>query len=119
MRMIQSGNRTRFLIKSSAMPAIQPLHGNQAAEASVTRLPYLAHSARAKGREDLIGAEFIAGGEGDRNRSVQCTRSGNAQLLHQVPADMNFQMRNPAAAMTNRLAAIAGASLFFFDDPCS
>jgi hypothetical protein len=51
VRMIQRGNGARFLLEPGAMPALQPFHRDHAIEASIARLPHLAHAAGADRRK--------------------------------------------------------------------
>jgi hypothetical protein len=45
---------------------LRNLDRDDTVEARVAGLPYLAHAARADGRKDLVGAEFVADREGHK-----------------------------------------------------
>ena len=50
--------------RSTGLPAsLQPLNRHGAIQPRVVGLPHLAHPTGAQWREDLIGAEYVAGGE--------------------------------------------------------
>ena len=67
--MIQRGDGARFEFEALAAHGIvshvrrQDLQGDVASEASVAGAVYFTHAARAEGRDDFVGAEFVAGRE--------------------------------------------------------
>src|SRR6516164_8999219 len=54
MRMIQRGNRTRFLLESSRVLGLQPLNRDDAVQPRVARLPDLTHAARPERRQNFV-----------------------------------------------------------------
>ena len=61
--MIQRRDRLGFLLEARGVASPQPLDRHGAIQPRVVGLPHLAHPTGAQWREDLIGAEYVAGGE--------------------------------------------------------
>ena len=60
MRVIQSGNRASFQLKTMSVFPVHALDGDDAIQPRVPRLPHLSHPARANAREDLIRTDAIS-----------------------------------------------------------
>jgi len=63
MRVIECRDGTRFALKALAKSVVTNLDRNRSAEARITTLPHLAHSAGADRREYLVRSETGAGRE--------------------------------------------------------
>jgi len=61
--MIQRRDRLGILLEARGVASLQPLDRHGAIQPRVVGLPHLAHPTSAQWREDLIGAEYVAGGE--------------------------------------------------------
>lgn len=61
--MIQRRDRLGFLLEARGVASPQPLDRHGAIQPRVEGLPHLAHPTGAQWREDLIGAEYVAGEE--------------------------------------------------------
>src|SRR6516165_3804327 len=81
MRMIQRGNRTRFLLESSRVLGLQPLNRDDAVQPRVVRLPDLTHAARPEGRQNLVRPKLITDSERHISDSVKFSRSNGGLLL--------------------------------------
>ena len=62
--MIERGDGAGFAFKAVGELLRRDFDGDVAIEPRIAGLPYLAHAAFAEGRDDLIGAEAVCGGEG-------------------------------------------------------
>jgi hypothetical protein len=61
--MIQRGDGACFPLETFREFLLRDFDRNHAIQSSITRLVHLAHPASANGREDLVGAEFVACGK--------------------------------------------------------
>jgi len=59
------------------MYRLDPLNGDDAVEARIERLVHLAEATRADGRQDFVGAEFVAGRQGHLSDRAKFSRSGS------------------------------------------
>ena len=57
MRMIERGDRARFLLEPSAMLLGEPFHRDDTIEPRVACFPHFSHAAAAQEGQDFIGAE--------------------------------------------------------------
>ena len=62
--MVQGRDGAGFVFEALGEALLGDFDGDSAVEARVASLPHLAHPALAEGREKLVGAEFVAGGDG-------------------------------------------------------
>src|SRR6516164_5246404 len=67
MWMIQRGDGPRFLLESGAAFVLEFLYRDYSIQARIASLADLAHAACTNGRENLIGAEFVACSKGHRS----------------------------------------------------
>ena len=70
---IQGSDRAGFRLEALAEAFRRNFDGDIAAKARVVGAIHLAHPARADGREDLVRAEFVAGGKRHRRDSAKCS----------------------------------------------
>ena len=75
--MIQSGDGSGLALRSLAESFGGRFDGDDAIEPRVAGLVYFAHTTRADGRKDLVGAEFVARRERHVLDLAQFTRSEN------------------------------------------
>ena len=61
VRMVQRGNRAGLVLEPIVVLSGQPLHGDDAIEPGVARLPDFAHAPGAEQGEDFVWAEPLAG----------------------------------------------------------
>ena len=63
VRMIERGNRARFLFEPPAVLFGEPLHRDDAIEPRVARFPHFSHATCAEEGQDFIGTEPRARGQ--------------------------------------------------------
>src|SRR6516162_7636237 len=102
MRMIQRGNRTRFLLESSRVLGLQPLNRDDAVQPRVARLPDLTHAARPERRQNFVRPKLIPDRERHISDSVTVSRSNGGLLLDDGYPEPDQRSPIPSGWPTNR-----------------